>query len=56
MDRPKDEAATDEKAKKRLVPRLKLPSVLDGLDDLLTRTYGKNIRRRAPRLYGPVDE
>lgn len=42
---------------KRLVqPLREVERVVDGLDDLLTRTYGKNIRKRAPRIYGPEED
>lgn len=42
---------------KYIVPPLpKTTTVLDGLDDLLTRTYGKHIRKRAPRVYGPEED
>lgn len=42
---------------KRLVQPLRdVERVVDGLDDLLTRTYGKHIRKRVPRVYGPEED
>lgn len=32
------------------------PLGIDDLDDLLTRTYGKHIRKRAPIIYGPEED
>lgn len=32
------------------------PLGLDDLDDLLTRTYGKHIRKRTPIIYGPEED
>lgn len=42
---------------KYIVPPLpQTTTVLDGLDDLLTRTYGKHVRKRAPLIYGPEED